>query len=441
MKMRKYDFTGTGKVFSFTLLQSAKSPSSLISLAILLLFSLLSVPMLSLFGPDTEDSAEQFALSAVYLANESTYPLSLEQSPSLDSDLAHVSFALTDMTAENCREKLSDSELFIRLYADENGYTTDGYTASESIVSDEEIVRACQVIGQLLDQARLQTLQVSEEQLQVLSADFHVDSGNLEDYLAEDPLGTDSRFAIQYAYAILVMILCLLSSSYIIRAIIEERASKLVETLMVSVKPLALILGKILAMMVYVFGLLLPMLGGFLLSGRLNTLITGQSVDILATFGLQTDLLNLGWQTVLIVLISLLLSYLTFSIIAGIAGSSCSTMEDMESANLTVVLIVMAGYMVSCIVGALPDSSVFLAVSLIPIVSSFCAPVAFVTGNIGWGILTLSWIIQAGVVVLLALFCARIYDQLILYRGQRLKLRGLLEMAKTSSTKAQKEDC
>jgi len=436
MKLSKHDFTGTGKVFAFTLTQYAKSPGSLVSLAIMLLFSLLSVPMLSLLiDTEEEPAAEASSLTGVYLANETAFSLELEQAAALDDGLADTDFTLSDLTAETCRDALSESELFIRLYAAENGYTADGYTADPTLLTDGEIVRACQAVISLLEQARLQALNVSPEQMRLLSAGVSVDSGELEEFLTEDPLDADGRFAIQYAYAIVVMILCLLSSTYIIRAIIEERASKLVELLMVSVKPLALVLGKILAMMVYVFGILLIMIGGFLLSGRLNTLLTGQTVDVLSSFGLPADQLNLGWQTLLIALISLLLSYLTFSIIAGIAGTGCSTMEDMESANMSVVLIVMAGYMVSCVVGAIPESTVAAVSALIPVVSSFCAPVSFVTGTIGWGLLVLSWIIQAVVVVLLALFCAKIYDQLILYRGRRLKLKDLLAMAKTTSGK------
>ena len=67
-------------------------------------------------------------------------------------------------------------------------------------------------------------------------------------------------FWVQYGYAIVVMMLCMMSTAFLLRAVVEEKESKLVELLMVSVSPLALLGGKILAVMLYVAALLLLVL-------------------------------------------------------------------------------------------------------------------------------------------------------------------------------------
>ena len=80
-------------------------------------------------------------------------------------------------------------------------------------------------------------------------------------------------FWVQYGYAIVVMMLCMMSTAFLLRAVVEEKESKLVELLMVSVSPLALLGGKILAVMLYVAALLLLVLlgmgGSVLLAGLL----------------------------------------------------------------------------------------------------------------------------------------------------------------------------
>ena len=53
-----------------------------------------------------------------------------------------------------------------------------------------------------------------------------------------------SRFWVQYGYSILAMMVCLMSASYVIRAVVEEKDSRLVELLLVSVKPMALLAGN-----------------------------------------------------------------------------------------------------------------------------------------------------------------------------------------------------
>lgn len=135
------------------------------------------------------------------------------------------------------------------------------------------------------------------------------------------------------------MILCLMSASYVIRAVVEEKDSRLVELLLVSVKPMALLAGKILAVMAFTFGWLLAMLAGFGVSCGLTAGLMGSGVLQKQLSGLlaavprvQEDL----WQAagvLLVLLVSLGLGYLTMSLIGGVAGACCSGMEDAGEAT------------------------------------------------------------------------------------------------------------
>lgn len=272
---------------------------------------------------------------------------------------------------------------------------------------------------------------MTEDQMEILSANYSVDVMTEEEYRADDGVDMDALFVIQYVYSIFVMFVSIFSASYIIRAVIEEKASKLVETLMVSVKPLALILGKILSVMTYIFGLFVAMILAFGLSYG----ICGRFMDVsaigtlMSSMGFSSELMNLSVSTVLIVLISLILGYLAFSIIAGVSGTCCSSMEDMESANLSVTLLIMAGYLVSCMTVAISGGVPAVVVSLLPVVSVFCAPVQYVVGHISLAVFLLSWLLQALYIVLLAIFATRVYRELIMYRGNRVKLMQLFRMA------------
>ena len=242
----------------------------------------------------------------------------------------------------------------------------------------------------------------------------------------------DGLFAVQYGYSIFVLFTCVFSSAYIIRSVIEEKASKLVETLMVSVRPLALILGKILAVMTYIFGLFVLMIGGVIVSYY----VCGQFMDVsgigsvFAGMGITTESMRLTFGTVIVVLVSLLISYMMYSIISGISGTCCSNMEEVEGANMTVTLIIMTGYLVSCVTVAFDNAVVSHIIALVPVVSTFCAPVQYVLGNISLAVLILSWIIQLVILLALAAFCTRVYRELIMYKGSRIKWRRLLTMAK-----------
>ena len=235
-------------------------------------------------------------------------------------------------------------------------------------------------------------------------------------------------FWVQYGYAIVVMMLCMMSTAFLLRAVVEEKESKLVELLMVSVSPLALLGGKILAVMLYVAALLLLVLLAGLLFGP-GTGAEALSAVLPYLTGADGGILH-AVGTVLVVLVSLLLAYLTLSVVGGIAGACCSNMEDVGSANGAVLLIVMGGYLVSCVVGVVPSHGLAVFASLCPILSLYCAPVQWAAGNVPLAVLLASWALQLIVIAALMLLCARVYRELIVHRGSRVKLKQLLKMAK-----------
>lgn len=256
---------------------------------------------------------------------------------------------------------------------------------------------------------------------------FYVEVKSMTAYENPELLSSDAKYLLQYGYSILVLMLITISSSYIIRSVVEEKASRLVEFLMVSVKPLALILGKILAMMTFILVMVAVMLGGVFVSG----VITGMFMDMGAVMALleQTGLtsLRVGPGTVLITLVSLLLGYFTFSILAGLSGAACSNMEEVEGASTTVVILALAGYLVPTIFASTVSGTGSVLLALCPIVSVFSAPVQFVSESVGFPVLLASWGIQIVVIAILAVFMARVYGGLIMYRGSKVKLADLLK--------------
>ncbi len=421
--MWRREFTGLGPVYRFTLIQQLKNRSNLISLLILLTMSLLSMPLLSLFGGSGSFAnmmPEESVLTAVIVSNQTALPI---QPHLTDSSVAGVALTTEDV------ETLADTAARVTISRDESGYlvTTEGGTEVETSTLSE--------LGTLaqrwLQTAQLTAAGVSTTSAAALQSDVQTGYvGGIGDYMTpdEDELGFDLRFLVTYVYAILVMILCTYTATYIVRIIVEEKSSKLVELLMVSVQPLALVLGKILAMMTYIFGMFLAMAGCFGLSSCITRVMGGDPNALLG--GLDLSLLRLDAWTIVIVVVSLLLAYAGFALLAGLAGTCCSRNEDVEAATGTVMFTVLAGYMVSCATGGIPSSGLALFVSLCPVVNVFCAPAQYVTGNINLIWLIVSWVEQVLIVAGLAWLTARVYRQLILSRGSRIKLRQLLAMAK-----------
>lgn len=441
MKLSKHDFAGTGKVFEFTLAQMFKNKSNTISLLIMFLLAVFSVPAMTFFSGG-EVKPGKCPVSTVYYWNETEYPVSFDAIGEKDTYFQDVtvqqsSFSTADQ--ERYSSLLKEDEVLLHLYRDEADgfYYTDLILSDSAKEDDEAYFRLSDAVSNLFEEARFAAAGATKEQLETAMAQYTSQVSTVSEFMEQDNIGWEAQFAVQYGYAIVVMILFMMSASYIIRAVIEEKASKLVELLMVSVQPLAMILGKIFAVMTYVFGMLFSMAVGVGISYVVTGLFADTSVvlDSVAQMGITPELLNISPLTAIIVLLFLVLGYFTFSVIAGIAGACCSSMDDVESANMSVVMLVLAGYIVACMVTAFESKAIAVITCIVPIVSIFCAPVQYVCGNVNFAVLCFAWLLQAGVLLALSMFCAKIYRSLIMHRGSRVKLKELLALAFTGVRK------
>lgn len=448
MKLRKSDFTGTGKVFRFTLVQMLKGKANIITMLIFFLFAAGSIPVMTLMmgGEQSQfDEAEASRIAAVYVRNDTGYELDLESISQRDKFFSDTNFIDTDLMdvewSEDTYESMVEpTEAYIHLQKDTEkmNFTIGAYALEDKEFTDGDLDSCAALLGGILDEARYAQQNVAPEQIAALTSPYETKSGSVSEYLEEKEDDFDTRFGVQMIYSVALLILCTFVSSFIIQKVIEEKASKLAELLMVSVSPLAMLVGKILAVMTYILGLVLSLAAVV----GLSYVITGRFADTsvlyrqIAESGISMETLQVSPVTALILVVSLLLGYLQVSLISGLVGTECSTTEDVEPANMAVVLLVMAGYMIATVAAGVGSNPVLATViSLCPITSMFCAPVRYIIGDIGFGMLALSWVIQLAVIVVLAYVCARIYRALMMYRGNRMKLSGWITMFRQSSAK------
>ena len=402
------DLSGTGQVYRFTLSQLLKSRANRVTLIIMVLLAAVSMPLTALLGGETPETSDTAGLASVRVDNRTDLVLDFS---------GDAYWADTDFSAD-----AGEPDAVVTVTGDETGYQV-AVVGSESAHAGE-LSQLAETARQAVRDAGLQAAGLSSRQLEALTASTGEEDSHEE------------GFWVQYGYSILAMILCLMSASYVIRAVVEEKDSRLVELLLVSVKPMALLAGKILAVMAFTFGWLLAMLAGFGVSCGLTAGLMGPGVLQKQLSGLlaavprvQEDL----WQAaevLLVLLVSLGLGYLTMSLIGGVAGACCSGMEEAGEATGPVMLLTMAGYLASCVVGAVPSGPVAVFSTLYPVVSIFCAPVQFAGGNVSFWLVLASWAIQAAVIWGLLTLASRVYAGLIVHRGSRVKLRELMSMAK-----------
>jgi len=410
--MTKTDRSGFGKVYSFTLSQLIKSRANIISLVILLVFALLSVPISSLFSGSSGSFFSSGFEGTVSVKNETGVDI---------GDVSLLGQGYGELEKASFFEWSDDApkaDLMLTLGKNDGGYFVK-LAGNADMVTSGVITNAA---SSRLRSALLEASGVSAADIAKLSKSVYSYSESQEDFFSDK---TD-RFGISYFFSMIVMMLGVYSAAYIIRTVAEEKVSKLVELLMVSVDPDALVLGKVFAVLTYVVGTMAAMIccfgASYLISGLFMD-VSGVSATAAAVTG---SLSNVSAATVAVSLVSVILGVLSFALISGLVGAGCSTMEDTGTAMAAPLIIIMACYMVSTFASFGKPSPV---ISLIPFLSSFTAPVQFLAGNISLGLLIVSWLIQCAVIALLLFICGKVYRDLLIYNGSRVKLTKIISSA------------
>ncbi len=423
METAKERLRGMGRVFSFTLEQIVKNKGNMIALIVLVVLAMAALPVTALLqGTGTGSGG-----SRVVLENQSDLPVSYAAMGKL-SGLENTEF-VPEFEAEDGADRVT-------ITGEAGAYQVVVTGESDTWQLEQLRLGAERAVYQ----AALEASGLSEAGWTVGTVQVNV--GQLADYGAAEEPGQEASgedggmFWVQYGYAIVVMMLCMMAAASIVRAVVEEKESKLVELLLLSIRPMALMGGKILAMMVFVVGQLVLVGIAFAAGGLLTGILFSREAlsGTVAAAGQYVPALTAGAGRlaglIAVVLVSLLLAFFGMSVLSGICGACCSTMEDAGSANSVAMTIIMAGYLGSCVVGAIPGRGIALFSSICPVLSMFCAPVQYAAGVLPLWALGLSWLLQIVLIYGMLWLCGRVYGDLIVYRGQRIRLRQVFKMAR-----------
>lgn len=422
----KEQFQGTGQVFRFTFLQLIKSRSTIVTMLITLLLALGALPVMTLVNGGSAGVKQSVA---VYLDNRTAIEL-----PELESRLKEA-LAPADVTLFS-GPLPDDGTEAVGLTLEENDESFELTVSWNS--ADSAFISSVYPIGSAafdcINTGKLRQAGFREKEIEFLQKGAV--SGGMT-YAEYTEPGTDfsfsdeedfdsSRYNLQIGYSVVIMMFCIYSVSYVVRAVIEEKQSKLVDLLVVSVRPAALLLGKVLAALCFVFLYMVLLFGGMFLSYA----VTSRFFDLSAVPGTVGALLNMHPDalSLFVVIVTGALGCLAFGLLGGLCGAGCSTIDESSGAISTCLMLVMAGYMFS-IFAPMAGGTLLRVVCVFPVLSMFLAPFQFMTGSIGFGTVALSWVFQVAGIFFLIWLSARVYSSLIMYKGKRIGFGKILAMA------------
>ena len=431
--MKNSNLNGVGTVFRYTVAQHYKTTSIRVFLAILFILALSAFPIMMLTH-DSSDEVDSTQIRTLYLRNETGFAIDAKD---ITGDARYAALTVTETDAPNSElakmiNETHDAAAAVITLDMTKGYTVQGYYGENSNVSDADLSTLNGILENALREAQLRTLGVTQQQTDMLHGKAFTTVMRAEEVqggTSTAHTGTHAFVNLAYSYAVLLLVT--LAMSYIFQLCMEEKVSKLVESLLVSVRPTALLVGKILAVTVILFAGIALIVLGLIISymiakGMGDTSFIPESIGKALDF--DPSALTFTPVSVVLLIICILLAYLTGAFYSGIVGSCCSKTEDTQQASVAVVIFIMIGYFIANFVPMFESEGANLFAALFPVSSIFVAFPYYLCGKIGLAVFLLALAIQILTVFLLARLAGSVYRMMLLYRGNMPKLGQLIAM-------------
>lgn len=433
--MKNSKFRGVGTVFRYTLQQHYKTTSVRIFLLVLFVIAVAAFPLFMTIRGGNEE-VESTQIQTLYLRNESGFAI---DAADIRKDERYKNLTVTETGEDNAAlaKKLSDepnAAAAVIALDDMKGYQIKGYYGDSGAVSDDDMYTLNKALEDALRDAQLRTLGVTEGQIELLHGRSFTTVIRADELNAgEEQTDTATHAFVNLAYSYMILLLITLAMSYIFQLCMEEKVSKLVESLLVSVEPMALLAGKILAVTVILFGGIALIIVGLVISYQIAGTMGDTSFIkefLVQTLEFDPSKLHFNPGTLCLLIVCLLLAYATGAFYSGIVGSCCSKTEDTQQASIAVVAFVMIGYFTASFSPMFESDGANLFVSLFPVTSIFVAFPNYICGKISFVMLLLAIVIQIATVLLLARLAGSVYRMMLLYRGGVPKPKQLFAMLK-----------
>jgi len=205
--------------------------------------------------------------------------------------------------------------------------------------------------------------------------------------------------------------LLILFGQFVAQGVVEEKASRVVELLLATMKPWQLLAGKILGLGLLGLGqiMLIAVVG---VGGAL-------AFDL---FDVPGDLID----TAVGVVAWFVLGYAFYAAIFAVAASLVSRQEDLGTVLMPTTLVLIAAFVVGIQAAGDPGGTLATVTSYVPGLSPLVMPVRQAAGEVAWVEVALAVFLMLVAIALVVRLGGRIYAGALLRTGGRTRLREAL---------------
>lgn len=218
----------------------------------------------------------------------------------------------------------------------------------------------------------------------------------------------DENAGIAFLGSLILYILLLTYGSWIMASVVQEKSSRVLEVLLSAVRPVDILVGKVLGIGAVALGQALVFAGA----------------AYAASAAVGFDQLPEGTPTTIAsALLWLVLGFGFYSFAYATTASLASRQEDAQSASMPLAVVLILSYFAGAGAANEPEALLVRVLSFFPPTAPIVMPARAAVGGVAW------WEVPLAVALLLAAtygmarLAAHIYPRVALHSGARLQLR------------------
>ena len=280
------------------------------------------------------------------------------------------------------------------------------------------IGRIRSALKQSVIEERMRRVGISPEKVTEVSKDINIsfinDRGERETPMA--------KWVLSFAMGIILYISILVYGLYVMRGVMEEKQSRIIEVLLSSVKPFQLMLGKVTGIGLVSLTQVTIWIGSMFI---ISSVAAAQAL----AFG-DFKIPRIPFSMVIFMLVFLVLGYFLYSTLYAMVGAMVSSEEDGQQMQMPITLLLVLPYILSSFVLSKPDGTIAIVLSMIPFFSPILMFMRITVQQPPWWQIALSIVLLIGTIFGAIWLAAKIYRVGVLMYGKRPSLPELVKWLK-----------
>lgn len=349
---------------------------------------------------------------------------------------------ISDKTVEQVQTEVQNGDYYALLIIPENPekeeITIFSYKQVSLTVS--EYLRAS--IQQEIERKRLVELDINQEDLAKARQPVSLENLKWQEDGETEKSNTEVSMVVGFILAFLIYMFTFMYGVQVMRGVIEEKSSRIVEIIISSVKPFQLMMGKIIGVALVAmtqFTIWLVFMGGILLIS--NSFISPQSMGGMPTgvnspeiFEILTAVKNIDWGILLFTFLFFFIGgYLLYSSLFAAVGAAVDNDTDTQQFMLPITIPLVLAFMMAQTIITNPEGAVAFWFSIIPLTSPVIMMVRIAFGvpeAVPYWQLALSMILLVASFIGTTWLAGKIYRIGILMYGKKVNYREIWKWLK-----------